>query len=237
LEVIARIIQTFQKGSIVERRGAARDLEQLGPAAEGAIPALLADLRNGDKLTRSAAIEVLALIGRPAVPFLIEALQKPEMAYRQAAAVTLEMIGPDAADAIPALEAIPANDKLQSWAVKALRAIREKPRGPLARKLPILLIYGVAFIAVLAVVGSSLAFDSLDGLSSFPLPPGLAIAGIFCVIASIVIGAIQLILPADQRASLLWTACVGLGSAFAGTVVGGIIHWLVLPVVQALGRH
>jgi HEAT repeat protein len=98
-------------------------LSSLGKDAEPAIPALMQVLRSTneedfDKLFRprpggdpserrndeSPAMAALRKIGKPAVPALLEALRNPMALVRWQAAMTLAGIGPEAKEALPALQ-------------------------------------------------------------------------------------------------------------------------------------
>ncbi len=74
-----------------------RQLAQLGPAAAGAVPALIPILRDERPLHRYLAAEVLSAIGpgaREAVPALSAAMQDGDAIVRESVAEALQAIGP-----------------------------------------------------------------------------------------------------------------------------------------------
>src|SRR5256885_1672691 len=80
---------------------AALALGEIGPAAKGAVPALLATLKSDEVLLiEPFVLGTLGKIGEPAVPALIEALVAKEYRLRHGAAYALALIGPGAADAV-----------------------------------------------------------------------------------------------------------------------------------------
>jgi HEAT repeat protein len=88
------------------RLASLRILEQLGPSAGEAAPALAQILEGPDRDFRQVAAEVLARIGAaatPAVPALIRRLSDWSPGVRQLAARTLGAVGTPAAHAVPAL--------------------------------------------------------------------------------------------------------------------------------------
>src|SRR5579871_6679404 len=85
------------------REKAAKAMGEMGPQAEAAVPALLAALEDSEPPVRSAAIQALGAIGRPAVAPLIDLLKHKEIPVRGNAALALGRIGPRAKAAVPAL--------------------------------------------------------------------------------------------------------------------------------------
>jgi HEAT repeat protein len=90
---------------IAVRREVAKALGQQGPAAKGAIAALVKTAKkDGDLHVREEAIRALGRIGRHAVPDLIKLLKKDSHELTRAEAATaLGEIGKDAREAVPAL--------------------------------------------------------------------------------------------------------------------------------------
>lgn len=121
------------------RRGALRILEQLGPSAADAAPAL-ADLLAGPETEfRQAAAEALVRLGtaaRPAVPALIRALSDWSPPVRRSAALALGAVGAGAAHGVPGLLGLLADwdDGAREAAVAALGGIGE-PAVPLLAQL------------------------------------------------------------------------------------------------------
>ncbi len=99
------------------RGAAATALGQIGPAAEDAIPALVAALADDAEWhgspnypgipvnVRWDASKALGRIGSVAVPALMTALEDREAKVRASAASALSAIGPGATAAVPALSA------------------------------------------------------------------------------------------------------------------------------------
>ncbi len=87
------------------RRSAAEALGRIGPAAAGAVPALVKALEDRAAYVRYGAAGALGRIGPAAavaVPALVKtALQDPDRGVRGAAAYALGKIGPGAAGAVP----------------------------------------------------------------------------------------------------------------------------------------
>jgi HEAT repeat protein len=94
-----------ESAQIAVRREAAKALGQQGPAAKGAIAALVKTAKkDGDLHVREEAIRALGQIGRDAVPDLIKLLKKgSDNLTRAEAATALGEIGKDAREAVPAL--------------------------------------------------------------------------------------------------------------------------------------
>jgi HEAT repeat protein len=87
---------------------AAHALKTLGPAAKNAAPTLINILhREGrgeqERDSIDEAVEILAVIGRPAVPALIETLKSKDHNPSVRAVAALKKMGPEAEAAVPAL--------------------------------------------------------------------------------------------------------------------------------------
>jgi HEAT repeat protein len=95
---------TLDDGDARVRRAAAASLGVLGDKAADAAPKLLALLRNESE--RGFALEVLRKLKVRAVPPLVEMLQVNDSAVRIFACEQLGGVGPDAHDAVPALQAL-----------------------------------------------------------------------------------------------------------------------------------
>lgn len=108
------------------RLQASATLEAMGPDAQGALPALIKAISEGDAEPRVAAMNVLLSIGpkydRPAVPALIGCLGSTDPRVRRAAADVLGKLGPMAEDAIPALRRASEDDD-QDVRINASEAI------------------------------------------------------------------------------------------------------------------
>jgi HEAT repeat protein len=136
------LLKQLKDGETLERQDAAKEIGRLGPRAEEAIPALTAALRGrrvalpaaralarvGPKgvdalveaLTDShafkqAAADALAEQGRDVVPALVRALRSDDVKRRAEAIDVLAQIGPDAAEAVPALADVLAEPTVSFW--------------------------------------------------------------------------------------------------------------------------
>ena len=110
------------------RHACAAALGNIGPAAEAAVPALIAALSNSEEermyFVPGAAAKALGQIGAAAasaVPTLIEALRKDETVMQLAVANAVKGIGPE--HAIPALIPLLADDKAKWGASHVLKEI------------------------------------------------------------------------------------------------------------------
>lgn len=113
------------------RRNAAFALGEIG---EAAIPALTGMLNDNDPRVRRTVGAALVRIGKPAVLHLAKLLTNNDPTIRRNAAGILGGIGPNAQDAVPALEkALHNPDKGFRWTVKqALRKINQTTSDDLA---------------------------------------------------------------------------------------------------------
>jgi HEAT repeat protein len=105
-KTINKWIEELHHEDVEVRRSAARALEDKGPEAKKAIPALIEALQDKDEYVRAAAGRALGKIGpeaEPAIPALMRAIQDPVMIVRMGAAIGLGGIGLKAKEAIPAL--------------------------------------------------------------------------------------------------------------------------------------
>jgi hypothetical protein len=89
---------------------------------------LLWALKNEKGSVQSNAAHALGGIGKPAVPFLIGALGNKDRKTRSLAVVALGEVGPDAREAIHALNKVAAEDcpYVQFWAKRAIKQIEGK---------------------------------------------------------------------------------------------------------------
>jgi HEAT repeat protein len=104
---------------------AMRAIEAIGPEARPAIPDLARKLQGKDLQECWDAGNALGCIGPEAVRVLIVALQSELPAVRQAALLGLKEIGPEAAQAIPAvIEKLGDRDEwVRGWAAQTLTSI------------------------------------------------------------------------------------------------------------------
>jgi len=109
-EYIPVLVKALDDPDAAVGQEAARALEELGPLAEEAIPALKRNMGNCRYREVCPAVLALGKIGQPALPALLEALEHENAFVRAAAARALrEPLWEKAKDAIPAL-LMTAND-------------------------------------------------------------------------------------------------------------------------------
>ena len=111
------------------RREAVEALRAIRPGPKVVLPLLTRLLQDAEPSVVLRAIDALSEFGKDAVPALIEALQNPRMRYW--AILVLNEIGPDAADAVPALVRVLQEDKDPEVRMEALLALGNI--GPAAR--------------------------------------------------------------------------------------------------------
>jgi HEAT repeat protein len=88
------------------RLGALAALEQIGPEAKAAVPALVDAMKDHDGKVRLGALAALEKIGpeaKAAVPALVDAMKERNPEQRYLAVKVLGRMGPEAKDALPAL--------------------------------------------------------------------------------------------------------------------------------------
>jgi HEAT repeat protein len=129
-EATPLLVDMIKAGAEGEGLLAARALGKMGGRAVGPLLEALAKEAETDEV-RVRLVGALGRIGKPAVQDLAKILSAPEAKVRQAAAMALGRIGPDARDALPALESAAGDkDKLVSTFAKiAIEKIR-KATGP-----------------------------------------------------------------------------------------------------------
>ena len=103
------------------RNAAVRGLIDLKPAPEAVLPATTAALHDADEGVAADALQVLAVLGKPAIPALVDALKREEL--RPMAARILGHMGPGAKAASPALSEIARTDKNVPARCEALLAL------------------------------------------------------------------------------------------------------------------
>lgn len=237
-DVVARLVEAFQNGGPAERLAAARDLAELGPAAEGAVPALVAALRQRDLGLRTAAALALSCIGRPAVTPLVAALQDEDVDFRQAVITTLGLIGRAAKPAVPVLKATLADEQLAPAAEKALRQIQRSPFAALFAHVESLMPGGLAAAALLGAAALASVGFSWAAAEFFPASGGAAGAAALAVgLLGAALGAVG----GGHRWGGLGAAggalVLGLGGGLTGLMLGGLFGSVLEPINRALGRR
>lgn len=104
-KAVPAVVRLLETGDGARRELAAELLDELGPSAASAAPALVKALRDWNIGIRMSAISALEKIGRPAVPRLAAALEPDEAASWVPCTVAevLRRMGPQAEGAVPAL--------------------------------------------------------------------------------------------------------------------------------------
>lgn len=131
---ISQLAGELKSSDAAVRRSAAKELEDRGPMAKAAIPALVETLRDSDREIRYRVTKALAKIGpdASAVSGLGVALKDADQEIRYYAAKSLSEIGPEAEPAVPALiEALAdrTNEKARYYLIKSLRKIGPKAKS------------------------------------------------------------------------------------------------------------
>jgi HEAT repeat protein len=102
-------------------RAAVEALKELKPGPKKVAPAIKKALASNDTAVAVNAIDAIVEVGPPAVPLINEMLKDPSTAYIAAAAA--EQMGPDAAEAVPALEELLGATKHSQLQIRVLLAL------------------------------------------------------------------------------------------------------------------
>ena len=106
--VIAALAPLVVDSDARVRRTAVRTWARIHPDPEVSVPLLEKVLEDADPTVRAEALEILAETGKPAVPALVQGVRHEKTVYW--ACLVLGEIGPDAAEAAPALADVLASD-------------------------------------------------------------------------------------------------------------------------------
>jgi len=104
------LLDSLHDKDVMVRINTIKELGEIGDKAQGAIPALIACLKDDKTEVRKNAAFALAKIGAPALPSLMEALKSRDGNTRRNAAFSLGEMGSDAAGALPALMQVQQSD-------------------------------------------------------------------------------------------------------------------------------
>jgi HEAT repeat protein len=117
------------------RWSAAKTLEEAGPAAKKAVPALIEALR--DESVHDAAINALASIGPAALPDLLRSSEGDDLLPTSGAIRAIGEMGPGAKSAVPSLvKALSNRDRrIRVAAVSALGGVRDPATVPLLTRI------------------------------------------------------------------------------------------------------
>jgi HEAT repeat protein len=122
------LVRALSDPDAIVRGLAAVALRETAPVS--AIPALIAGLKDSDSSVRMVCAEALGRMkAADAVPALIAVSQKPDehLHVLRNVVAALGEIGPAAAPAIPALEALKSNPRLRYPASAAQEKIAKRP--------------------------------------------------------------------------------------------------------------
>ncbi len=232
---LAPLVRALRDGNQTERAAALRDLPALGARAEPAIPVLLKLLRHRNLALRRQTGETLARLGRPGVRALLNGLSDDDADFRKAIVVVLGWIGPDAAEAVPALEALAEDDWLGPSAVEALLRILGDPRATPVRTSSlggIVIAVGVAFLVLGGLALGIWYWIAHATLPPAALPAALGVGGVAGCMAPLV-GYRSW----SPRRMAAMTVLFALGGVLAGLLLGIIVGSLIEPIMRILGRR
>jgi len=136
-ELVARLDDPDPK----VKRSAVTILSSMGPAAEPALPRLIALLRDPDEMIAEIAVQAIAEVGTPALPALTEPLEHGDRLIRLRAVEAIIQLGLLASPVVGRLEILRSNDpdpEVRRHSAIALAGLQpRKPESPatLARAL------------------------------------------------------------------------------------------------------
>lgn len=214
-------VTRLEAGEWDDRIAALRELRAGGPIAPELYTRVVALLDVPGLGHREFVVGVLAEIGGPVVPVLCHALatSPPEDGgFRRAVIVALAAIGPAAAEAIPLLRDLQADEWLGPPATRALHRIAGT-RGRAS---------GVACPASAALIGVAVAW-ARPGL---PGPGAAVLLGVGVILAAGVLA----VRERSPLVTLVAIACVGGGIAFGTVNWIGTVFGTVATVLDPKGR-
>lgn len=222
-------------------------LAQEEPDAAGAVPLLIHALGSRNLLVRSAAAEILTLLGKVAVPGMIARWPDADAERRRALLVILGRMGPAARGAVPLLRLARADAYLGPAAAQALQQVQP-----------------INLAALAPLLRSPETWRRLpDIILALLTHPGMALLSLACTAFSVATWWQTLadpqreIAPTVSASFALVGACVGAttggkiwgcagaqagakhcgaAGAAAGFFVGGLIGTLVEPLARVLGH-
>jgi HEAT repeat protein len=106
-KVVPILRQALKDAKDTTRSKALRVVRRMGKDADDAFPEIAAcATEDPDPSIRLHALSLLMGFGRPAIPFLVKALHDRDSSHAIGAAMALRDFGPEAKEAVPALEAL-----------------------------------------------------------------------------------------------------------------------------------
>src|SRR5258707_4627680 len=123
------LTKAFKDKDVEVRRNSVKALGQFAEKAEGVIPNLMEAMK--EPALRDTAAEALATIGKPAIPALIQGVYGFNAQTRLGAVKALGKIGPEAREALEALNNLyyrskkEMNAELEEEADKAIQRVRK----------------------------------------------------------------------------------------------------------------
>ncbi len=135
-EVVPALVDLLEDENLDVRCAAAGGLGQLGPAAAGAVPALIAAMATDEHDSSHRAVwavigRAVARIGPPALPELVRALGSDDPRLYSGAAVAIHEMGPQASGAVDALAEMLSSDshRKRGAAIHAIQGIGPAATG------------------------------------------------------------------------------------------------------------
>lgn len=134
--VVAALSAAFESDDLNTQVRAADALRAIGPEAEAAAGTLAGALDHIQPWVRTAAMDALAAMGSQAVPALLETIQSGPEGGRVRALMVLSAGGPEAASAIPALQAAAREESgpMRARLEEAIQTIRNPSEGEAASR-------------------------------------------------------------------------------------------------------
>jgi HEAT repeat protein len=153
----------LEKPFSTERFTALRQLEDLGPAAAPAVPALAEVLKSPDTAFHYAATDALAQIGAAAVPALLEATRDQDAGIRSRALDTLDKIGGSPTGGSRGVDKHREIDALAEAVLALVEAMKDRAAGVRQRAARVLKWIGPAAAdAVPALVAALLTDQDIE---------------------------------------------------------------------------
>jgi hypothetical protein len=220
------IVSRLEAGEWDDRIAALREIVARGPIPAELYTRTVALLDAPGLEHRESVVAVLGDIGRPVVPVLCHALATSpaeDGGFRRAVIVALAAIGPAAAEAIPLLRDLQADEWLGPPAARALERIAGTRSGSG-------LTSAVAFTVCAVLLGVAVA-----SARAGPALPGPGAAVLLVVGVALAVGVLA-VRERSPLVTLVAIACVGGGIAFGAVNGIGTVFGTVATVLDPKGR-